>query len=374
MDFELSDDQIVLREAANQILSEQSSAARVRAVVDNGGGWDRELWASLMEQGWSGIATSELLGGVGLGWVEAAVLVEALGVYLAPVPLLGQLLVLDVLSCGSLTDASLVVGSITETHRSDLIGGLVSGDMIAAAGFGCLAAKQDSSGWILSGQTEPIPFASSADVVVVRATDGDGQERLFLIEQDAQSRPAAESAMDQTRELARLSLDGTRATELGGPELVGRYIARGAIAYSAELLGAASRCLDLTVEHAKERVQFGRPIGSFQAVKHRCADMLVDLEGMRSSTWWAAWCAEVADPETALAASVAKSWCSDAADRVLKSALQIHGGMGFTWECDVHLYLKRVQLDRVSFGSAAWHRDRVAEILRARVQSGAGVL
>jgi alkylation response protein AidB-like acyl-CoA dehydrogenase len=180
--------------------------------------------------------------------------------------------------------------------------------------------------------------------------------------------------MDQTRELARLSLDGTRATELGGPELVSRYIARGAIAYSAELLGAASRCLDLTVEHAKERVQFGRPIGSFQAVKHRCADMLVDLEGMRSSTWWAAWCAEVADPETALAASVAKSWCSDAADRVLKSALQIHGGMGFTWECDVHLYLKRVQLDRVSFGSAAWHRDRVAEILRARVQSGAGVL
>ncbi len=374
MDFELSDDQIVLREAANQILSEQSSSARVRAVVDSGGGWDRELWASLMEQGWSGIATSELLGGVGLGWVEAAVLVEALGVYLAPVPLLGQLLVLDVLSCGSPTETSLVVGGISETHRSDLIGGLVSGDMIAAAGFGCLAAKQDSSGWILSGQTEPIPFASSADVVVVRAAAGDGQERLFLIEQDTQSRPAAESAMDQTRELARLSLDGTRATELGGPELVNRYIARGAIAYSAELLGAASRCLDLTVEHAKERVQFGRPIGSFQAVKHRCADMLVDLEGMRSSTWWAAWCAEVADPETALAASVAKSWCSDAADRVLKSALQVHGGMGFTWECDLHLYLKRVQLDRVSFGSAAWHRDRVAEILRARVQSGAGVL
>ena len=187
MDFELSEDQILLREAANRILSEQSSSARVRAVVDNGGGWDRELWASLMEQGWSGIAIPELLGGVGLGWVEAAVLVEALGVYLAPVPLLGQLLVLDVLSCGSLTDASLVEGGISETHRSDLIGGLVSGDLIAAAGFGCLVAKQDSSGWILSGQTEPVPFASSADVVVVRAADGDGQERLFLIEQDTQS-------------------------------------------------------------------------------------------------------------------------------------------------------------------------------------------
>ena len=121
-------------------------------------------------------------------------------------------------------------------------------------------------------------------------------------------------------------------------------------------------------------MQFGRPIGSFQAVKHRCADMLVDVEGMRSAAWWAAWCVSTDDHESAVAASVAKAWCSDAADRVLGSTLQVHGGIGFTWECDVHLYLKRVQLDRVSFGTAAFHRDRLAALLRARVDAGLSVI
>ena len=180
--------------------------------------------------------------------------------------------------------------------------------------------------------------------------------------------------MDQTRELGRVVLQDRAAVRLGGPEAVGDFLDRGAVAYSAELLGAAARCLDLTVAYARDRVQFGRPIGSFQAVKHRCADMLVDVEGMRSAAWWAAWCVSTDDDESAVAASVAKTWCSDAADRVLGSTLQVHGGIGFTWECDVHLYLKRVQLDRVSFGTAAFHRDRLAALLRARVDAGLSVI
>jgi alkylation response protein AidB-like acyl-CoA dehydrogenase len=132
--------------------------------------------------------------------------------------------------------------------------------------------------------------------------------------------------------------------------------------------------MELSVEYAKERVQFGRPIGSFQAIKHRCADMLVDVEGMRSSVYWAAWCIGARHDDASVAASTAKVWCSDASRRVMASALQVHGGIGFTWEHDVHLFLKRAQLDQVSFGDAGFHRDRLVDLLRARVEAGGSLL
>ena len=130
----------------------------------------------------------------------------------------------------------------------------------------------------------------------------------------------------------------------------------------------------MTVEYAKDRVQFGRPIGSFQALKHRCADMLVDVEGMRSTVYWAAWCIGAADPEASVAASTAKIWGSDASKRVMASGLQVHGGIGFTWEHDLHLFLKRAQLDGVSFGDATWHRDRLGRLLRAKLEAGLPLL
>jgi hypothetical protein len=146
------------------------------------------------------------------------------------------------------------------------------------------------------------------------------------------------------------------------------------MATSAELLGAPAAAMDASVAYAEDREQFGRPIGSFQAVKHRCADMLVDVEGMRSSVYYAAWCLAAGDPDRSLAASTAKTWCADASKRVMASALQVHGGIGFTWECDVHLYLKRAQLDQLSFGDAVVHRQRLASRLRARVESGTSVI
>src|SRR5437868_9763532 len=131
------------------------------------------------------------------------------------------------------------------------------------------------------------------------------------------------------------------------------------------MLGGASAVLDMAVGYAKDRVQFGRPIGSFQAVKHRCADMLVDVEGMRSTAYWAAWCLSANDKEASIASSTAKTWCSDAARRVMASGLQVHGGIGFTWEHDLHLFLKRSQLDQLAFGDAAYHRERLGSFLRA---------
>jgi len=143
---------------------------------------------------------------------------------------------------------------------------------------------------------------------------------------------------------------------------------------AAELLGGAARVLEMTAQYAKDRVQFGQPIGSFQAVKHRCADMVVDVEGMRSTAWYGAWAIASGDAGASVAASTAKVWCSDAAKRVMASGLQVHGGIGFTWEHDLHLYLKRSQLDQLTFGDAVWHRERLAGMLRERVDAGQGVI
>ena len=197
---------------------------------------------------------------------------------------------------------------------------------------------------------------------------------LFAVDLDLLGRPDAEPAMDLTRPIAWLDLVAAPAWRLGGAELGAALLDLGATATALELLGGADRVLELAVEYAKERVQFGRPIGSFQAVKHRCADMLVDVEGMRSSAYWAAWCLAADDPDQSIAASTAKTWGSDASKRVMAGALQVHGGIGFTWEHDLHLFLKRAQLDQLSFGDAVFHRDRLATLLRPKVDAGDSVI
>lgn len=343
MDFELSADQEALRDAAHDLLARRSDREAVRAVVDAGGGWDRGLWAEMASQGWPGIAVPEDAGGVGLGWVEAAVLLEEVGVHLAPAPVLSQMVALDAV-------AVVEVASIAELRA-----GLLDGTLVAA---------------VTADPASPVPYAPSADVVVAVRADADGGEEVVLVDQRG-SRPRSEPAMDLTRELGWLDFDAVApATVIGDTTAATRLRDVGAVAYAAELLGIAQAMLDETVAYAKDRVQFGKPIGSFQAVKHRCADMLVDVEGMRSSLYWAAWCVSVHDVDASVAASTAKSWCSDAAERVMSSALQVHGGIGFTWESDVHLYLKRAHLDRIEMGSATWHRRRLAAELRRRVRVG----
>jgi alkylation response protein AidB-like acyl-CoA dehydrogenase len=348
--FELSPDQEALRDAATSLLADRSSPEAVRAVVDAGGGWDRGLWSELVDQGWAAVVVPEDQGGLGLGWVEGAVLMEAVGAHVAPVPVLGQLVALD---------------AVARAGVQAWLDRLLAGDTIAAVTHRPLEAAGDT----VTGSTVPVPHLPSADALVGPTSDG----RLVLVDLAGASVESL-PAMDLTRELGRADVDGLGVVELGGSEAVEAVLDAGAVAVSAELLGAAGRCLDDTVSYARDRVQFGRPIGSFQAVKHRCADMLVDVEGMRSTTWWAAWCLAAGDPERAVAASTAKSWTSDAGDRVLNSALQVHGGIGFTWECDVHLYLKRVQLDRIWFGTATEHQDRLAGLLRERVESGRSMI
>jgi alkylation response protein AidB-like acyl-CoA dehydrogenase len=339
VDFELSEEQAALRDAARELLAARAGGAVVRAVVDGGGGWDRAVWAAMVEQGWTGVAVPEAAGGLGLGWVEAAVLAEAVGEFVAPAPIVGQLVALDAL------------------QSTSWVAGLLDGTAVACVGA--------------SGADEVVPFAPSADVAVL--VDGDELVALDLSEVDI----PAEPAMDRTREVGWLRVNaagGWQRTVLGGSDAVARHVDIGATLVSAELLGVAARMLDVSVQYAKDRVQFDRPIGSFQAVKHRCADMLVDVEGMRSAVYWAAWCLSAGHPDASVAASTAKTWCSDAAKRVTASALQVHGGIGFTWEADVHLYLKRAQLDALLFGDATFHRARLAAMLRAKVDAGESVI
>ena len=350
MDFELTDDQVALREAAADLLDAKASSRQVRSVVDAGGGYHPGLWSAMAEQGWLGIEVPEEAGGVGLGFVEAAVLLEQVGAHVAPAPFLQQLVATWALAQGG---------------AAEWVARLVSGEAVATVAWRPVSAEGDA----LTGRTEPAIFAPSADVAVVGTGDA-----LYAVDLAVVGRPARESAMDRTREVGWLEFDAAPATRLGGADLAEAFLDRGATCHAAEMLGAAQRVLDMSVGYAKEREQFGRPIGSFQAVKHRCADMLVDVEGMRSAVYWAAWCIAAGDPEASVAASTAKVWCSDAARRVMGSALQVHGGIGFTWEHDTHLFLKRSQLDQISFGDATFHRSRLADLLRPRVEAGESVV
>jgi alkylation response protein AidB-like acyl-CoA dehydrogenase len=362
VNFDLSDDQEALRGGARELLAGLAAPERVRVVVEAGGGYDRDLWAAMVEQGWPGVALAEENGGLGLGTVEVAVLLEEIGRHAAPAPFASTVLAAEALVDGGARDdaARLVsgeaIGCVAWSRHADTVQAVPHGDE-----------------WRLTGRPEPVPYAPSAALVVVVAESPEGPA-LFSVDLDAVGRPGAEPAMDRTRELGWLTFDATPARRLGGVDAVVALTDRGAAFSSAEMLGGASRVLDLSVEYAKDRVQFGRPIGSFQAIKHRCADMLVDVEGMRSTTYWAAWCIGAEDPEASVAASTAKIWCGDASKRVMASALQVHGGIGFTWEHDLHLFLKRAQLDQLSFGDASYHRERLAALLRPRVEAGSGVI
>jgi alkylation response protein AidB-like acyl-CoA dehydrogenase len=379
MDFELSSDQEALQEAARDLLDAQASATRVRSVVEAGAGFDPALWDAMVEQGWTALAVPEDLGGLGLGTVELAVLLEQVGAHVAPVPFLQHAVAIAGL-----------VGGVRAGH--DEIGSwidrLVAGGHRATIAWRPVSARSLDGGWVLDGTPEPVVHAPEADLVVLpariergdiergeigRGDDAAGDLALFAVEVDPTARPAPEPAMDRTRRLGWLRLDQTPATLVGDGRAVESFCDLAATGYCAEMLGGAARALELTVEYARERHQFGQPIGSFQAVKHRCADMLVDVEGMRSVTYYAAW-AIGADVESSVAASTAKAWCSDAAKRVHASALQVHGGIGFTWEHDLHLFLKRSQLDQVSFGDATHHRGRLADLLRGRVEAGQPVV
>jgi alkylation response protein AidB-like acyl-CoA dehydrogenase len=337
MDFDLSPDQLALRDGARGLLDDLASPERVRTHTASDHAYDAALWSAMVEQGWLAIEVPEADGGIGLTGVEVAVLAEELGAHAAPVPFVSTVLAVDALAAAG---------------EQEWVARLLSGEARA-----CVA-------WDPSA---PVAYAPVADIAIVCGADA-------LWFQELSERPRREPAMDLTAALGWLPFETARARRLGDADARTRLFDRGATFTSADMLGGARRALAMAVEYAKDRVQFGKPIGSFQAVKHRCADMLVDVEGMHSTAYWAAWCIAAGDTDASVAASTAKIWCSDASKRVMASSLQVHGGIGFTWEHDLHFFLKRAQREQLEFGDAAFHRARLTELLRPRVMAGESVV
>jgi alkylation response protein AidB-like acyl-CoA dehydrogenase len=321
MRFTLSDDQQEIKRTAHDLLANRSTMAKVREAAESGR-YDDALARELGELGWPGIAVAEEHGGQGLGIVELAVLLEELGYACAPVPFLGSAL------------AALAIehaGSAEQQQR--WLPGLASGELRGALG----AADQ------------LIPDAPGADVVVVV----DAAAGAAHVTEGAE----AVDAIDPTRRHGRASADGE---PLEGD--VAGAVDRALVAVSAELVGVCQRALDMTVSYVKERKQFGVPVGTFQAVHHAAAQMLMDTEGGRSATYHAAWAADADPDRLPMAAAMAKAWTSDGARAVTGAAIQLHGGIGFTWEADVHWLYKRAQLDSALLGGSGVHRARIAAL------------
>lgn len=375
MNFGFSEEQELLRKTARDFLAEHATTQRVREVMEGEDPvFDAKLWREIAELGWTGLALPEAHGGAGLSLIELCLLLEELGRCLAPVPLLptaiaGQMIAL-------LGDA---------TQQAEWLPRIASGEVRAtlalteAAGSDApaalaLEARRDGGEWVLSGSKHFVPDAAVADLLVVVArTGGQGEQGLgaFLVPSDAAGltrRPL--HSMDLLRPLAVLDFDAVRVPEvalLGDAAdcwpAIDRVLDRARVMLCAEMVGGAERCLEASVAYAKQRVQFGKPIGVNQAIKHKCADMLFQVESAKSITYYAAWAAVADEAEAALTAAMAKSYVSDAYREVAAENIQIHGGVGFTWEYDCHLYFKRAKSDEVWLGDATLERERVAQLL-----------
>lgn len=326
MDFDLGDEQKEIKRVAHDLLSSRSPFSKVRDAAQDGR-YDEGLWRELVELGWPGIAVSTEHSGQGLGPVELAALLEELGYACAPTPFLG-----------SASAAGAIQAAGTPEQRERWLPRLAVGEITAGI-----------------GTTELVCDGQDAALVVVL----DGEEAQLLEPGGAEVEPF--DAIDPTRRFARVSGQG----ETLGPGAADRI--RTAIA--AEVLGICQRALDMTLEYVKDRKQFGVPVGSFQAVSHRCAQMLLATESLRSVAYYAAWAAEADPGRLPEAAALAAACAAEAGREVTASAIQAHGGIGFTWEADVHWLFKRAQLDALLLGGSGRHRIMLARLAADRVSA-----
>jgi len=328
VDFGFNDEQQAIKETAREMLAKRSPLAKVREAAESRT-YDDGLWKEICELGWPGIAIAEENGGQGLAMVELAILAEELGYAGAATPFLSNA------SAGIFIERA---GS--DEQRERWLGGIASGEERGAAAFE-------------PRSNDLVPDAEGAAVLVLN----DGDRAVIVEAGDAQIEPA--ELIDATRSYAKVSASG-------GDALAGDVEAaadRSVVALAAELTGIAQRALEIAVEYAKERQQFERPIGAYQAVSHRCAGMMYDAEEARSLTYYAAWAADAEPESLPLAASMAKARASDAAWRVTNDAIQVLGGIGFTWEHDIHFFLKRAKVGAELLGDPRMHRERVASLV-----------
>ena len=372
-EFAFDDEQLQLRAAVRRFAADNFGEAAARRLMESGEVFDVAVWRRLgSELGVLGMSVPEAAGGVGGSLVDQAVAVEEFGAALAGGPLFGTVyLAIPALAACPAGPA-----------RDELLGALIEGQRTAAFAVADIAGTFDPDRvavtveeGTLTGTAGRVVDATAADVVLVAARGSDGVGLYAVDAGDTERTPLV--TMDLSRPQADVTFDRAPARLLAGPDDTGRVITHalqvGAALLAIEQVGAAQHLLDLSVEYAKSRLQFGRQIGSFQAIKHRLADMLVDLEHARSTAYHAVWALTDGSDDPALAASIAQATCSAAFSRIAADTIQVHGGIGFTWEHQAHLYFKRAATDAALLGSAEQHRSRVAELVldNAVAHSGA---
>jgi alkylation response protein AidB-like acyl-CoA dehydrogenase len=377
MDFGFNADQEMLRATARKFFENECPSEFVRARMAEGPGFTEEFWTKLAEQGWLGLVYPEHYGGAGLGFVDLTVLMEEMGRAVMPGPFFSTVLLggLTILEAGSEAQKKEWLTKIAEGQARVTLAWTEPSARWDAAGV-TTTAKATGGGFTLSGTKLFVPDAHVAHALVVVARTAESQNpedgiSLFLVPTDAKGVSVTLlPTMDQTRKLCEVKLDdvavpaaamlGTRG---GGWTPLTRVVQRATVALCAEMCGGAQKVLDMTTEYAKIRIAFGKPIGSYQGVKHKAADMLVDVENAKSLTYYAAWAVDENVPEAALAASMAKAYTSDAFRKVAGAGIQLHGGIGFTWEHDLHLYFKRAKASEFTFGDSTYHREKVAQLI-----------
>ncbi|MGH7372932.1 MAG: acyl-CoA dehydrogenase family protein [Candidatus Rokuibacteriota bacterium] len=369
MNFDFSADQKSLREQARKFLAEHASSTRVRRILEGAAPYDLELWRGMGEMGWLGTAVPETHGGAGFGYLELCVIAEELGRSLAPTPFASTIYLA--------AEALLLAGS--EAQKKRWLPRIAQAEAI-----GCLALAEGphvatpanlttrAAGARVSGAKVPVADGDVADFAVVVAADGEGgRASLFLVDLEASGVTRTSVAtVDPTRSHARLAFDGAAAEPLGAPgqgwPLVERLLDRAAVLVAFEQLGGAQAALDMARAYALGRFAFGRQIASFQAIKHKLADMYVAVELARSNAYYGAWALAKDAPELPVAAA-ARVAASEAYYQAAKENIQVHGGMGFTWEFDCHLHYRRAKLTGLMLGSARRWKD----LLVARLEAGA---
>jgi alkylation response protein AidB-like acyl-CoA dehydrogenase len=372
VNFAFSDEQEQLRDAVRRFLEAKSPSTEVRRLMDTTEGYDTAVWAQMAnELGLQSLHIPEEYGGQGFTFVELGIVLEEMGRVLLCAPYFSTVVLA----------ADAIINAGTEEQKSELLPGIAGGETIAALAFTEPNGKWDASGiemvatgsgdsYTLDGTKMFVIDGHLADCIVVAArlagTSGEEGISLFTVAGDAAGLTRTPLAtMDQTRKQAKLEFSGVAATPLGTPgegwAALSKTLDQAAACLANEMVGGAQQVLDMSVEYAKVRVQFGRPIGSFQAIKHKCADMLLEVESGKSAAYYAAWAAAEDNDELPVAASLAKAYCSDAYFHAAAENIQIHGGIGFTWEHDAHLYFKRAKSSEILLGDATYHRELLAQ-------------
>lgn len=367
MNFAFSEEQEELRKTVRNFLDAKSPELEVRKQMETAEGYDAAVWNQMgAEMGLQGLIIPEEFGGSGYSYVELGVVLEEMGRALLCAPFFSTVALA----------ANTLLQSGDEAAKKAYLPGIASGETIATLAFTEPSGKWDEAGitmaasgsgsdFTLTGTKSFVLDGHTASLILVAARTGKGVS-LFAVDGGASGLTrTALSTMDQTRKQAKLEFSNTPAKLIGtegeGWAVLSKVLDLAAVALAAEQVGGAQKVLDMAVEYAKVRVQFGRPIGSFQAIKHKCADMLLEVESAKSAAYYAMWCAAEMNDELPSVASLAKAYCSEAYFHATAENIQIHGGIGFTWEHPAHLYFKRAKSSELLFGDPSYHRELLAQ-------------